>query len=100
MVHWCGKASKINKDDAKTIQDEKDVQMEVPNAAAEKGLNEIVVDTEKEYVVFLIKSTFEAFVDFPITCGREWSWFVDFICKSIIDEASEGMKGWMDLVLA
>ena len=30
------KASKITKDDAKTIQDKKDVQMEDPNAATEK----------------------------------------------------------------
>ena len=29
--------TKMTKDDAKTIQDEKDVQMEVPNAATEKN---------------------------------------------------------------
>ena len=42
-------AAEITNDDAKTIQIEKDVQMEVPNAANEKELKEVVLDIEKEY---------------------------------------------------
>ena len=47
-----GKALKITKDDAKTIQDEKDNQMVAPNTATEKELKEIVVDIEKKYDVY------------------------------------------------
>ena len=42
------KNNEISKDDAKTIQDEKDVLMEVPTADSERGL-EVVIDLEKEY---------------------------------------------------
>ena len=45
------KNTEITKDAAKTIQDEKNVQMEVPNAAIEKEVKEIIVDIEKEYNV-------------------------------------------------
>ena len=45
------KAAEITKDDVKAIQDKKDVQIEVPNAATEKELKEVVVDIEKEYDV-------------------------------------------------
>ena len=45
------KAAEITKDDTKTIQDEKDIQMEVPNAATEKELKKVVVDIEQEYNV-------------------------------------------------
>ena len=41
---------KISIDDAKTIQDEEDVLMDVPTAASGKGL-EFVIDLKKEYVV-------------------------------------------------
>ena len=41
-------ATEITKDDAKTIQDEKDVQMEVLNAATKNELKELVVYIEKE----------------------------------------------------
>ena len=47
----CETATEITKDDAKTIQDEKDVNMEVPNAGAEWYLKKVVVDIEKEYHV-------------------------------------------------
>ena len=40
------KAIEITKDDAKIIQVEKDVLMEVPNAATEKELD-VVIDTVK-----------------------------------------------------
>ena len=46
------KATKNSKDDAKSIQDEEDVQREVPNSATEKELKEVVTDIEKEYSVF------------------------------------------------
>ena len=42
------KDTKISMDDPKTIQDEKNVLMEVPTAASEQGL-EVVLDVEKEY---------------------------------------------------
>ena len=45
------KDTEISKDDAKNIEDENDVLMEVPTAASERGL-EVVIDTEKEYGVF------------------------------------------------
>ena len=41
------KDTEISKDDAKTIQDEKNVLMEVPTSASERGL-EIVIDIKKE----------------------------------------------------
>ena len=43
------KATKIAKDDAKTIQDEKDIQMEASIAATEKELKDILVNIENEY---------------------------------------------------
>ena len=43
-------ASKITKDNAKTIQDEKNVLIEVSTAATDRGL-EFVIDIEKEYGV-------------------------------------------------
>ena len=42
------KVTEISKDDAKTIQDEKDVLMEVPTAASGRGL-EVVIDLKKEH---------------------------------------------------
>ena len=45
------KATEITKDDANTIQDEKDVLMEVSNAATEKELKEVVIDIKKEYCI-------------------------------------------------
>ena len=66
------KAIEITKDDAKTIKDEKDVQMKVPNAATEKELNEVVVDIKKKYNVS--ESMGEAPqkpLFFFITCGGE-----------------------------
>ena len=64
------KDTEITKDDAKTIQDEKDVLIEVPKAATEKELKEAIFDSEKDYGVVkkvraaseegtLIKSTVE-----------------------------------------
>ena len=41
------KANEISKDDAITIQDEKDVLMEVPNAASEKELKEEELHSKK-----------------------------------------------------
>ena len=43
-----GKATEINKDDAKAIQDEKDVLMDVPKAVTEKELKEEVLDIKKK----------------------------------------------------
>ena len=37
-----GKDTKISKDDAKTIQDEEDVLIVVPNAASERGLEVVL----------------------------------------------------------
>ena len=45
-----GKDIEISKDDVKTIQDEKDVLVEVSIAASDRGL-EVVIDIEKEYGV-------------------------------------------------
>ena len=42
------KDNEISKDDAKTIQDEKDLLMEVPTAASERVL-EVIIDLEEEY---------------------------------------------------
>ena len=41
------KATKFMKDDAKTIQDENDVQMKVPKAVTEKKLKEFLFNIEK-----------------------------------------------------
>ena len=43
------KAAEITNDDSKTIQDEKDVQMEVFYAVTEKEWKEVVFDFKKEY---------------------------------------------------
>ena len=46
-----GKATEITKDDAKTIQDEKDILMEFLKAATEKEFKEEKLDIEKVYSV-------------------------------------------------
>ena len=85
-VH-CKKATEITKDDIKTIQDEKDIQIEVPKATTEKELKEVVVDIEKEYGVSEGEVSSKPSLIFPLMFRGEWFWFVDFICKSIIDDS-------------
>ena len=82
------KDTEISKDDAKTVQDEKDVQMKVPTTALERGL-EVVIDIEKECAISetIWRSTIKAVIDFTNTCERERPRFIDFICKSIIDDS-------------
>ena len=42
-----GEKTEITKDDVKTIQDEEDVLIEVPNAATKKESKEVVIDIKK-----------------------------------------------------
>ena len=68
------KATEITKNDVKTIQDQKDVQMEVPNEATEKNLKEIVLNIEKEYL----------FVIQPENYYQSLHWFLHYLWKWVI----------------
>ena len=63
------------------------------HAASERGL-EFVNDIKKEYVVSetMGEAPSNPSLIFPIHAGEQ-SWFIDFICKSIIDDSLREYEG-------
>ena len=88
------KVTEITKDDAKTVQDEKDIQMEVPNAATEKELKEVVVDIEKTYNNFesMGEAPIKPMFIFPLSLEQsDHDLLMSYVNQSLIT-ASDGMK--------
>ena len=87
------KYSEISKDDAKTIQDEKNVSMEVPTAASERGLN-VVIDSKNDYGVseLMREAPSKPTLNFSILVGENNpKLLISYLNQSLMT-ASDGMK--------
>ena len=92
------KAAEITKDDAKTIQDEKDVQMKVPNVAIGKELKEFVVDFEKEYDVLesMGEAPLKSLLIFPLSLEEsDLDSLTSYVNQSLMTVSDTVGVGWI-----